>query len=882
MTFAYPLLLGGLVLAGIPVLIHLVTRQKPKRLPFPAFRFLLQKHRTNQTRLRLRQLLLLLLRMAIIAALCLALVRPTLTGGVLSPLSPDRPVSAVLLIDTSYSMQYGPGDKTRLDEAKRRAGELLDELPEGSKVAVLDSAEVGGEPQASVGQARERIAGLKLRHANAPLTRQIERAYPLFEELGRLHEDGADAPKVLYVFSDRTRGCWDEAAAKGLTAPPGVTAVFVDVGVEDPADLAIVAVKPEPATVRPGDTVRINVTVQATGSDYERNISCKIDGDELEPKPLKVQAGRTQVVAFEPREPPGDGLHQVEVRLDGSDALPFDNAGFTTFRVLGGRPLLILADDREAAQDWADVVSDTFRPTVKTLKEVSPEQLELDDYAAVCLFNVAEPKDWLWDHLKTYVTEGHGLAVILGGQKGGPIPAAYNDDKSAQALLPVRLDGVRWADEAERYWAEFQGEDERLGRHPLLAPFLRWKREGNITFFVDNEHRPRASRFWHVRLPEEGSADVLTHYTDKDHSPALVERVVGRGTVLVLTTGLERAPGGWHKLTDAKLNALGRAGVADVVLAKLKALKDKEFETREDFGKAVAEILDKAEREKSGKLIEAHASRGPWYQITDITLAALRSAGVPQKVLAKLKPLKDRKFDGRRDLLGELGPLLGDGVSKEYGNVIVSQAELARWNNYFPPFGFVFSHMLLGHLAGDTKETALNYITGDVVPVPLPAKPFLPTYTLAGPGLVGSDATLTRQPEQRELRITQATTPGNFLVLAVADERPQRLAAFSMNPRPDEHLLDRIPVEQIEALLGEGSVLPIGRNASLRERLQERGGRPLELMPLLLIALLLFLAFEALLANRFYRRAAPDLAPQDEPPPPQAASRPAELAKEAP
>jgi len=114
MTFVHPLLLGGLVLVGIPVLIHLLMRQKPKRLPFPAFRFLLQKHRSNQTRLRLRHLLLLLLRMAIIAAVCLALVRPALTGGVLPGMVGDRPVNAVLLIDTSYSMEYTAAGKSRL------------------------------------------------------------------------------------------------------------------------------------------------------------------------------------------------------------------------------------------------------------------------------------------------------------------------------------------------------------------------------------------------------------------------------------------------------------------------------------------------------------------------------------------------------------------------------------------------------------------------------------------------------------------------------------------------------------------------------------------------------------------------------------------------
>ena len=62
MTFVFPILLGGLALAGIPVLLHLIVRQKPKRLPFPAFRFLVQQRRSNLRKLRLRQLLLLALR----------------------------------------------------------------------------------------------------------------------------------------------------------------------------------------------------------------------------------------------------------------------------------------------------------------------------------------------------------------------------------------------------------------------------------------------------------------------------------------------------------------------------------------------------------------------------------------------------------------------------------------------------------------------------------------------------------------------------------------------------------------------------------------------------------------------------------------------------
>ena len=72
MTFVYPIILGGLLAAGIPVLLHFLVRDKPKSLLFPAFRFLLQQCRTNTRKLRLRHLLLMLLRAVLLALLCFA------------------------------------------------------------------------------------------------------------------------------------------------------------------------------------------------------------------------------------------------------------------------------------------------------------------------------------------------------------------------------------------------------------------------------------------------------------------------------------------------------------------------------------------------------------------------------------------------------------------------------------------------------------------------------------------------------------------------------------------------------------------------------------------------------------------------------------------
>src|SRR6266511_1263614 len=187
MSFVHPLLLVGLLLIGIPVLIHLIMQQKPKHLAFPAFRFLQKRHRV-------------VLRILLIAFLCLALARPRLFSERLTLLGADNPVAVAMVFDTSSSMEYTADRKTRLEEAQQRARELLDELPEGSRVAVLDSADLGGE-WLPLAQAREAVEKLQLRPANAPVTRQLVQALRMFENLGQEDEPGAEPPpRFLYVF----------------------------------------------------------------------------------------------------------------------------------------------------------------------------------------------------------------------------------------------------------------------------------------------------------------------------------------------------------------------------------------------------------------------------------------------------------------------------------------------------------------------------------------------------------------------------------------------------------------------------------------------------------------------------------------------------------
>src|SRR5262249_31708422 len=153
-------------------------------------------------------------------------------------------------------------------------------------------------------------------------------------------------------------------------------------------------------------------------------------------------------------------------------------------------------------------------------------------------------------------------------------------------------------------------------------------------------------------------------------------------------------------------------------------------------------------------------------------------------------------------------------------------------------FYLVLVNKTVGYLAGDAEEANFNYLSGQVVSIPLPAEPRFPNYTLQGPDISAAEATVSHASNQNELTLPQATAPGNYTLFG-GDQK--RTACFSVNVPAEESQLARVPVEQIESLLGAGAVLPVGRTVSLHEALQGRWDQPVELLPWLLILVLVTL-----------------------------------------
>jgi hypothetical protein len=178
------------------------------------------------------------------------------------------------------------------------------------------------------------------------------------------------------------------------------------------------------------------------------------------------------------------------------------------------------------------------------------------------------------------------------------------------------------------------------------------------------------------------------------------------------------------------------------------------------------------------------------------------------------------------------------------------------WNNYKVDNSFylVLAQRSMAYLAGDTEGGAFNHRSGDTVLVDLPAEARDSAYTVQGPGLTGTDAIVQRPQDRSELRVPQALMAGNYKVFGPDGGDP--VATFSLNVREDVCDLSRVPADKIEALLGTNALLPLDHKTKLADALSKHWSQPLELFPWLMIVLLLVLAVENLLANKFYRREA--------------------------
>lgn len=534
-------LAAGVTLAALPVILHLFMRQTPKKIVFPALRLIQERQRRSRKKLRIKNWLLLLARMALLALMALALARPRVSS---TATLGDRevPTAMAMVFDTSLSMGYQQQDRTRLDEAKERARALLGRSHQASRVYVIDSAEPLVPAPLSPGAARSRLDALAIRPVNRPLNEAVARAREAVA-------DAEEPRREVYVFTDLARSAWDTGSAiieappagsedqattkAARSEPPAVSTYLIQLGSSEPRNAAIVEAGPLLAFAAEGEEVPIQARIRSTGPATTRVVELLIDGAKRGQKTIDLPADGESTVQFAtPRLEPG--LHRGEVRLSGEpDPLDVDDRRYFTLDVQPPLRVLVVADEPADATFVTEALDPVALratgPRPYPVDRITGAQLgggpsrPLREYAGVFLLNLDRLSESAWGRLNQYVREGGGLVIGLGHRVD---PADWNE--RAGRLLPGQIGVLRDPQDPN---LTFGGGDVA---HPLLAR--------NARDMLTELGRVPIARYREV-LPAEG-ARVLLSYTSGE--PALLERVFPgprTGRVLLWTTSLSRRPG---------------------------------------------------------------------------------------------------------------------------------------------------------------------------------------------------------------------------------------------------------------------------------------------------------------------------------------------------
>ncbi|TDJ67970.1 MAG: hypothetical protein E2O39_13865 [Planctomycetota bacterium] len=574
-SFVHPALAFGATLAAVPLIIHLLNRQRHKPMHWAAMRFVLAAYRKTRRRVQFENLLLLLLRMAAVALLALAVARPFAAGdSPFAALTEDRR-DVVLVIDGSASTGYREDVETVFERIVERASEIVSRLDgaRGDRVWLIWA---GDRPRLLSWTSPDKALTV-LSNMTRPLDEGLDLAAALGAVKDIVEQDAAGTGQSaleVRLFTDMQRRVFEpddvvdaavgghEPAAPILIEQLDALAAFgTKVLVEDlgpapevPGNLGIAAVGPSQPIIGPGVPVEIVVTVANYGSTPRAavRVALEVDGERQPSQRIDIAARATQEAVFT-LQLDSPGAHALTARLEGDRLAADDQRAHVVFVPAPIRILVVNgASDPDIEDDETGYLmavleppDDSHLPGLGGLspfdpREITPSvladpELDLTDYEVIVIANVSNVSDAVILRLEERVDAGATLIVTAGDHFGRTI-AGKLFRADGTGLLPAEVTRpTPVAAAGDDYYRVASFEED----HPILS------------FFSEDLFRPLLTevpiyRFMQTRpLP---IARVIARLDDEAQSPLLIERTYGGGRVIFWTTTIDRA---WTRLPES-------------------------------------------------------------------------------------------------------------------------------------------------------------------------------------------------------------------------------------------------------------------------------------------------------------------------------------------
>ncbi len=524
MNFVNPLFFLGALAAAVPVLLHLVKRERARKLEFPTLMFLRRISRKTIRYQKLRHLLLLLLRALAFALLALAFTRPFRPSPESAAAAGRVTQAHIILLDNSLSMGY----RDRWTRARRAASEIVGTAQRGDKAVLLEFSDTT-------------MARTELTDDFASVRQQIDGAVEVTDRPTRYGQalraaekyalDAGTGRKIVHLISDfqKTGNAADE---QDFRLGAGIELERVDLGSEDFSNLAIgdVRVIQGEDALQGAVTIKFGVVNYGTQDRKNVRVTLSVDGRPVTEKRLDSPKGSVQAAEFQlPGVAPGQHPAVLEVE---DPELTRDNRFVLTLEARGKTPVVSVEEPGSGRGGRAPgfFVANALNVSLLSpyrMSAVAPARFETGGAGAAALViwnGVRTGAQGAARRLEENVRDGGGAVIVLPDAS-----TAGEFNRSFGSWIPVRAEA---AGDAGAGRTRRPGEDYALLTdvrmdHPVFSPF----REPHSGSFST------ARFFRHARLSVTAPAEVVARFDNGD--PALVAATHGRGRVLLFASSAD-------------------------------------------------------------------------------------------------------------------------------------------------------------------------------------------------------------------------------------------------------------------------------------------------------------------------------------------------------
>jgi hypothetical protein len=506
MSFLAPLFLLASAAIAVPIVVHLIQRERSRVVEFPSLMFVQKIPYQSVRRRKIRHLGLLLMRCAALLLIVLAFSRPFLKHEVAAAAALGGSREVVILLDHSASMGYGDHWQKAKDAAHQAVRSLG---PTDRATLVLFSRNAEESMRATSDRPRLDVAvdGAKV---DADSTRYGP-ALKLAESI--LLRSTARRRETILI-SDFQRAGW--TGSEDVHFPDGYTVTPVSVATPNAENIAVPSVTFSRQTFSGQERVTVTAGIANRGATpKDVPVSLDVAGLPIQTQQAHVGPNAAASVTFT-QFTLDKPIVKGTVRA-GSDPLPADNTFHFTVSPSAPVSLLVVeSGDRDSSLYLSKALgvsaSPTFQTDVMPVVRVSPNNFE--KRAVVILNDVAFPPAAQNGALKQYVERGGGLLIAAGEHTTWP--------PGEKDLMPGTLGAV---------------VDRTQGRGATLG-------------FIDHSHfvfeifkAPRsgdfsAAQIYRYRRIDPAPGDKVLARFD-DGAVAAVERKVGSGRVIVWASALD-------------------------------------------------------------------------------------------------------------------------------------------------------------------------------------------------------------------------------------------------------------------------------------------------------------------------------------------------------